>query len=45
MEPMKAPAAESPANLRRQTTGLDGIVAVNASEVNSGFGPDFGFVT
>lgn len=45
MEPMKAPAAESPANLRRQTTGLDGTAVVNASEVNCGFGPGIGFAT
>lgn len=34
MEPMKAPAAESPANLTRQTRGgLDGLVVTRVSEV------------
>lgn len=45
MDPMKAPAAESPANLRRHTTGVDGIAVVNASEVNWGFCTGDGFST
>lgn len=37
MEPMKAPAAESPANLRRQTTGGLEESEIKASEVKFGF--------
>lgn len=32
MEPMTAPAAESPANLKRQTAGPVGGVGINALE-------------
>ena len=39
---MKAPAAESPANLRRQTTGGLGGLVVKASEVK--FGVELGLV-
>lgn len=38
MDPMKAPPAESPANLKRQTTGALGVfLVVKASEVNFEF--------
>lgn len=38
MDPMKAPAAESPPNLRRQTRGAPGVLlVVKASEVNFEF--------
>lgn len=39
MEPMKAPATESPANLKRQTSGgLDWLLMANAFEVKLGLG-------
>lgn len=40
MEPIKPPAAESPANLKRQTSGgLAELVVASESEVIAGFGP------
>lgn len=43
MEPMKAPAAESPANLRMQTTGgMEGL-EIKAPELKFGFEFAVGF--